>query len=792
MADQANNDETFQRDTQNNTRNIRNATDALASKGPGVVGAAAKAAQVIDKGTGGKFSEKLGEATTKANRALPGGNIAQGISNRAPGGSGVGSRIANGIRGNRGGDSPNQVVNRNTVGGGQDSSLPSSASIEKRRAETRNQAARYARERQQAAAEATSAAESEKEKKRGSSEMSSAFSDDHKSDDKNKDEEQPKKGIGRFLIGAAATIVVIALVPILVVILIIFMATTSITGTIAGYEDAFGMSKTTGEDTGDVAFKASSNEQQDFYDRVNYIKVSYQTQGKTVDAVKVAAVYHVLKDNGANVTYDDMTDSAIREIVNSMFEGNSYNEETFKKNLISNIFPKYLPEANDKEKESMAREVFEYINDYYGLIGKGVVEEANACGTVENCNYEVKGFSVKGKGNVSENVQISNLYVRLMQCGIGNGHDYGGTFGKPLSGESLVPFEKYILGVAYQELGEDAPVEAIKAQMVASRSYILGRHVDLGGWRTLKKESSGKWVLQVAACSQDQVYCDPDQGCSSNDAEWGQVHSGLEHNNGFSKEPLSSTSRLRLYAKQTQGELLVNSQGYVVYTGYLKDDQKKFISLANTGLDYKQILLQTYNQGTRNYGVSDISRASCKTEAADCSSPSTASGDYVNWKQIEGPWINTLMGRSGKTIRQIGCLVTSIAIQIARAGVPTVILDFNPGTFVEFLNDHFGFDSVGNLQYYPISDAASNFHYAGSDSVRGFTREQKLSHLQRLLDAGYYVVAEVKGDTGQHWVAVDSIVGDTIIMMDPGSHATDMWSQYKWYNTSRFVYFSVG
>ena len=33
-------------------------------------------------------------------------------------------------------------------------------------------------------------------------------------------------------------------------------------------------------------------------------------------------------------------------------------------------------------------------------------------------------------------------------------------------------FEKYILGVAYQEIGPDAPAEAIKAQMVAARSYI--------------------------------------------------------------------------------------------------------------------------------------------------------------------------------------------------------------------------------------------------------------------------------------------------------------------------------
>ena len=46
--------------------------------------------------------------------------------------------------------------------------------------------------------------------------------------------------------------------------------------------------------------------------------------------------------------------------------------------------------------------------------------------------------------------------------------------------------------------------------------------------------------------------------------------------------------------------------------------------------------------------------------------------------------------------------------------------------------------------------------------------------------------------TGQHWVAIDTVQGNTVKMMDPGSAATDMWGQYPWANTSTLAYYKVG
>ena len=56
-----------------------------------------------------------------------------------------------------------------------------------------------------------------------------------------------------------------------------------------------------------------------------------------------------------------------------------------------------------------------------------------------------------------------------------------------------------------------------------------------------------------------------------------------------------------------------------------------------------------------------------------------------------------------------------------------------------------------------------------------------------------YAVAEVKSGNGQgqHWVAIESVNGDAINMLDPGSSSTNMWDTYGWEGTSRIVYYKA-
>ena len=170
-----------------------------------------------------------------------------------------------------------------------------------------------------------------------------------------------------------------------------------------------------------------------------------------------------------------------------------------------------------------------------------------------------------------------------------------------------------------------------------------------------------------------------------------------------------------------------------------------------------------------------------------------SSGEVSTWKQKGREWSNIKLGNTNKTIGDVGCLVTSVSILIKKSGVPTKdIYPFNPGTFVTALNNIYGFDGA-NLQYGPISKVVPGFVYQDRINLRDKTKSEKLSLIRKYYESGYYLAIEVAGatETEQHWVALDNVVGDKILMLDPGSDATDMWKQYNWNKTTQFVYFKA-
>lgn len=563
-------------------------------------------------------------------------------------------------------------------------------------------------------------------------------------------------------------------------IVVILMIVAQGSGVITSYDDAFGVSSATGGMTGDVDYESSDPKAQAFFDRVADVKNSFQTQGKTFDPVYISAVYVVLNQHGAKLSYDDMSTAVITEIANAMFSGNSFSEETFKQNLINTIFPKYLSGEDSDTYEVMADEVFDYYDSYFSLIGA----TASNCASLGSCVYEIKGFYIEGRGNVAKSMSITDLKVRLMQCG---GSFGSGTWGEPLEGEELVPFEQYILGVAYQEIGPGAPDEAIKAQMVAARSFALARPTSMGNSLGKKLEQeNGQWILQMSSCVADQVYCNPNLGCSAmNDGEqYGTVRSGVDHGKKF-KDPMPADHKMRTLANETMGEVLVNDQGYVISANYASKIQNKFSELAKQGLNYKQILLQVYGN------AQDIDKMSCNTGSGSGCNSTGSTGPYAGWKQGDPAWSTITIGNTNSTIGGVGCLVTSVSMLIAKSGVAVnVDGDFNPGTFVQKLNQVGGFQGA-NFVWGAVEKVAPNFQYVGKSYVSGQSQQQKLSTLQGLLDQGYYVVAEVKGNTGQHWVAIDGINGSTVLMMDPASQSTSMWQEYNWANTSQYAYFKV-
>ena len=784
-----------ERNVKNNANNIRNAADvAVASKNPyGVaIGGAVKG---LDKVTGGKSTEALGSAMTRMNKFSPGGKRMQKLSNKLND-SGASDKIGkaastyNGVNGNsskdrgiskikgaKAPDTQNQVVNKNSTGGEQESSLPSSLSGNDNNAPVikQNQALVNGKN--------NSTGDDTKKKK-------SFFDRDKKKDDddSNTDEENSTGGKlkGALKFSVILQVVLFITAPFLILLFLVMVFVGQFGNFFGDFEDAFGISQTTGQDTGDEVVVIGNQDQQKFYDRVNNIAISYQNNGMSVDTLKVVAVFHIILTNGADLDYASIKDSDIKQVIDSMFDGNMYDEELFKNNLINTIIPKYLPKVKDDDKKTLVDEIFEYIENYYDLIGK---EYSPQCSSVGSCSYDIKGFYINGSGNVSKNINASNIKVRLMECG----SPYGNGDNNKAIDQPLVDFENYVGGVTYAVMGTNAPAEAIKAQMVVARSYALARagSSNSNSGKKLEQENN-QWILQISSCASDQEFCNINQGCSymgNANGRGGIIKSGIIDGAFKTIQPIPANDKFRSYLHETQGEVLTNSQGYIINTSYTNTEQQQFIELANKGLNYKQILLQVYNQGDKNYKASNIQKSSCDTAN---SGACISTGEFSNWKQYEGPWTGVQIGNSGSTIRDIGCLATSISILIAKSGVPTNISNFNPGTFVEYMNTHGGFDSGGNFQWAGATAAAPSFKYQGRIELSGMDRQQKLNTIKNIVNQkGVYAVAEVKGNTGQHWVAIDSVVGDKINMMDPGSKSTDMWVQYNWVNTSALVYYRV-
>lgn len=717
-----------ERADKNNAQNVRNAADVAIASGHPVAAAIGGAVKTADKITGGKASEGLGKAATKVMNKMPNGKAMQNASNKLSE-SGASDAIGK------------AAAMKNGAGG----------------------------------ADGNSGGEAPGELSNSTSGLSNIG---NKSKNK-ENQELSGEGIGKINLKKILPIVLPIALGFITIIIIIVMINSLVFG---GFELAFGASGSAGESTGDITYTTDDPDAKAFYERINSAKTELQEAGKNVTALQIVAVYNVLSLEDPSIDYQSMTKAKLKAIGEDIAESYDADTDTFATNLANSVFKEYFPDYTEEKLKSMGEETINYIESYQDLIGNGNTTTCTSQGT---CSYTIKGINT-GNTSVAKNLNAGNIKVRLMNC-----RNQG--WGTPIAGEQLIDLEKYILGVVYGEMGEGQNTEVYKVQAVVARSFALSRPTAMnnsGGTKLISE--NGQTILQIRNCTEDQVYCDPDQGCSTTvsaveaDRTGATIYSGATTKPVTIKRALAQDSPLRSAVSSVMGQVAVDSNGYVANIGYQGTIQNRWKQMVSSGMDYKQVIISDYSL------VSNIVENTCNINGTS-SCAVGASGPYANWKQYEGSWVNITLGNSGKTINQIGCLATSISMLIAKSGVPTNVQgDFNPGSFVEAMNRNGGFVNGGNLVWGAVQRVAPQFKYVNKINVHWMSQSQKLSKLQELLNQGYYVVAEVKGDTGQHWVAIDNISNNQIVMMDPGSSSTNMWARYNWANTSCFSYFKVG
>ena len=255
-----------------------------------------------------------------------------------------------------------------------------------------------------------------------------------------------------------------------------------------------------------------------------------------------------------------------------------------------------------------------------------------------------------------------------------------------------------------------------------------------------------------------------------------RVYDDIEQSIEDHSELLSSYSGLTDTADYKEQIRILKEHGYATDSGY----EKKLIDL-----------IEQYDLTKFDVIVDTTSSSSTCVRVV---------GDYANWKQYDAQWgsvpVSTAKVCNGNycTIQQIGCLATSLAIQVAHSGVPIQNIDgeFNPGTFVEVLRKNGAFGSGGGLgSWTSVYAVAPTFKYRGTNTITSLTKIQKAKTIDKLVKDGYYIVMEVKQgcNAGQHWVAIDHVEGSDVYMFDPGGPKTMVWDAYEPHCISRIVWF---
>ncbi|MDR2686934.1 MAG: hypothetical protein LBB75_04220 [Oscillospiraceae bacterium] len=158
-----------------------------------------------------------------------------------------------------------------------------------------------------------------------------------------------------------------------------------------------------------------------------------------------------------------------------------------------------------------------------------------------------------------------------------------------------------------------------------------------------------------------------------------------------------------------------------------------------------------------------------------CTVPAAAAGDapYYEWKQYDPRWASVVL--TNQTMKQAGCLATSIAMLAVQAGVCGEA-GFDPGVFAAGMKKAGGFDEDDDLVWEAIPKAVPGFAAETPWEPLDGTQAEKTAQLKGYLDRGYQVAVAVK--YGGHWVALRRVTEDKAVMMNPGGESGDLFERY--------------
>lgn len=158
------------------------------------------------------------------------------------------------------------------------------------------------------------------------------------------------------------------------------------------------------------------------------------------------------------------------------------------------------------------------------------------------------------------------------------------------------------------------------------------------------------------------------------------------------------------------------------------------------------------------FGVSTCTTKPDETDVTDHPSPFVLKvTDDFHFLQIDPEWAGAEMGRSGGTLAEYGCTLTSVAMAAANLGVST-----DPGALNAALNEVDGYTERGWLKWAVLEKATGGALQA---TVYGDPSDQQIDDC--LKDGHYPVVKFLLDDSVQHWALVIGKTEQDWIVRDP-------------------------
>ncbi len=254
----------------------------------------------------------------------------------------------------------------------------------------------------------------------------------------------------------------------------------------------------------------------------------------------------------------------------------------------------------------------------------------------------------------------------------------------------------------------------------ASTSGTVISSLSKGSYVTLMSKSNNWWRVEYA------------------DGKYGYCHTDY----------IKTVTGTPTTVKISSGSLNVRSGAGTSYSKVASLYKGEIVIVLGTSGSWSKIL---YN-GTKIGYVS-----SQYLTASSSSSYSKVSLNVPSFKQTDSRWANVKIGSSGKTIAQIGCATTAIAMMESYRTGTTI--------YPDAMSKKLSYSSSGNV-YWP-----SNYNVVTSSS--GY-----LSGIYSRLKAGKPVLFGAKKASGaQHWVVITGYTGGSTLtasgftINDPGSNS---------------------